>query len=103
MKLPESDDYIEFMLYGEKPSVDRMHTLNHLSLEVPDVAKAEQVLKARTLPPGCKATTELKVGINRKRQINTFDDDGTRVEIMEPNTVDGKVTSSSDAPPPNHP
>ena len=43
---------------------------------------------------------EVKVGRNRKRQANLFDPDGTRVELMEPNTIDGKPTPSSSLPPP---
>jgi hypothetical protein len=42
----------------------------------------------------------MKAGINGKRQINCFDPDGTRVEIMESNTVDGKPVPSSPAKPP---
>ena len=37
---------------------------------------------------------------NRKRQANLFDPDGTRSEVMEPNTIDGKPTPPSNAPPP---
>lgn len=100
MKLPESDDFIEFMLYAEKPSEDRMHTMHHICLEVPDIEKASEILKSRTLPEGCKAPTEMKVGVNGKRQINYYDPDGTRIEIMEPNTVTGKPAPSSTLPPP---
>jgi lactoylglutathione lyase len=42
----------------------------------------------------------IQVGVNKKRQINLFDPDGTRVELMEANTVDGKPAPSSTAPPP---
>ena len=42
----------------------------------------------------------MKAGINGKRQINYYDIDGTRVEIMEPNAFDGKPRPSSDAVPP---
>jgi hypothetical protein len=42
----------------------------------------------------------MHLGINRKRQANLFDPDGTRTEIMEPNTIDGKPTPSSTAPAP---
>jgi len=38
--------------------------------------------------------------VNRKRQVNLFDPDGTRVELMEPVTIDGKPTPPSTAPPP---
>jgi hypothetical protein len=40
----------------------------------------------------------VRLGINRKRQANLFDPDGTRTELMEPNTIDGKPTPSSTAP-----
>ena len=43
---------------------------------------------------------EIHLGINRKRQANLFDPDGTRTELMEPTTIDGKPTPSSTAPPP---
>jgi catechol 2,3-dioxygenase-like lactoylglutathione lyase family enzyme len=43
---------------------------------------------------------ETRLGINRKRQANLFDPDGTRTELMEPHTIDGKPTPSSTAPPP---
>ena len=103
MKLPESDDFIEFMLYGDKPTEDRLHTMHHVCLEVPDIQKASATLQARTLPDGCKPPTEMKVGVNGKRQINYYDPDGTRIEIMEPNTFDGKAAPPSKAPPPSHP
>jgi lactoylglutathione lyase len=102
MKVPDGDEYVEFMLYGDAPSTDRMRTMNHICLEVADVAKAEQILKGRTLPAECKPLTPLKNGINGKRQINAYDPDGTRVEIMEPGTFDGKPVPSSSAPPPKH-
>ena len=42
----------------------------------------------------------MKTGVNRKRQINLYDPDGTRVEVMEPDTIDGKPAPNSAAPPP---
>ena len=65
-----------------------------------DVEKAKAILATRKLPEGCKPPTEIRAGINRKRQINYYDPDGTRVELMEPTTVDGKPAPSSSAPPP---
>jgi catechol 2,3-dioxygenase-like lactoylglutathione lyase family enzyme len=101
MKIPGSDEYVEFMLYDAPPATERMRSMNHICLEVADVAKAEQILKGRTLPAGCRPLTPLKNGINGKRQINAFDPDGTRVEIMEPTTFDGKPVPSSAAPAPH--
>ena len=41
----------------------------------------------------------MKTGINKKRQINCYDIDGTRVEIMEAQTSDGQPAPSSTAIP----
>jgi hypothetical protein len=38
--------------------------------------------------------------VNRKRQLNIYDPDGTRVELMEPTTIDGKPAPPSTARPP---
>jgi catechol 2,3-dioxygenase-like lactoylglutathione lyase family enzyme len=100
VRLPESNDYLELMLYDKQPTVAALHTMNHLCLEVPSVAKSEAILKSRTLPESCKPMTPLKAGVNRKKQVNCFDPDGTRVEIMDDHTVDGKPTPSSTAPAP---
>ena len=103
LRLPESDDFIEMMLYAEKPTEDRLHTMEHVCLEVPDLEKASAILKARPLPPACKPPTEMKTGINGKRQINYYDPDGTRIELMEPHTLSGRPVPSSQAPAPVHP
>ena len=100
LQVPDGNDYVEFMLYDKYPSVDRLRTMHHICLEVPDVAKAGALLATRNYPEGSKPPTEMKAGINGKRQINYYDVDGTRVEIMEPSTFDGKPRPPSDAPPP---
>jgi catechol 2,3-dioxygenase-like lactoylglutathione lyase family enzyme len=100
MRVPEGEDYVEFMLYDKYPTTDRLRTMHHVCLEVPDVAKAGALLATRKYPEGSKPPTEMKVGVNGKRQINYYDIDGTRVEIMEPNTHDGKPRPPSNAPPP---
>jgi lactoylglutathione lyase len=100
LRVPDGDDYVEFMLYEKYPSTDRLRTMHHLCLEVQDIEKAAAILATRKYPAGSKPPTEMKVGVNGKRQINFYDIDGTRVEIMEPNTYDGKPRPPSPAPPP---
>jgi catechol 2,3-dioxygenase-like lactoylglutathione lyase family enzyme len=100
MKVPDGDDYIELMLFEKEPNKERKGTMNHICLVVDDVAASGKILFGRKLPEGCKSPTEMKTGINRKRQINYYDGDGTRVEIMEPKTVDGLPVPSSNAPAP---
>ena len=105
IKPAEGDSYLELMLYNKIPAPDGRGTKNHVSLTVPDAEKAVAELKKRAArglytPPEGKPM-EIQVGVNRKRQINLYDPDGTRVELMEANTVDGKRAPNSTAPAPH--
>ncbi len=101
LKLPDSDDYIELMLYKDEPAETQRGSAHHLCLQVPDIEKSVAALKAK--PDGLYGKPmEIRLGVNRKRQANLFDPDGTRTELMEPVTIDGKVTPSSSAPPPSY-
>jgi lactoylglutathione lyase len=99
-QVPEGKDFIEFMLYSELPPADQRGKSHHFCLEVPDLAKAKAVLQQRAATINYTKTMEIQTGINRKRQLNLWDPDGTRVELMEPTTVDGTTPPSSTAPPP---
>ena len=100
MRVPDGTDYLEFMLYEQKPAPDRRGNAHHLCLMVPDAAKAVAALESRPARKGYTRTIEVRTGINRKRQVNLFDPDGTRVELMEPDTIDGQPTPPSTLPPP---
>lgn len=100
MKVPEGDDYIEFMLYDTLPAPDKRGTQHHICLFVPDLDQAKARLEASPARARYTRPLEIRTGVNRKRQMNLFDPDGTRVELMEPHTVDRKPTPSSTAPPP---
>ena len=100
MKVPEGDDYIEFMLYRDLPAADKRGTPHHICLEMPDLAQALKTLEARPGGKDYNRPLEARVGTNRRRLANLFDPDGTRVELMEPTTVDGTPTPPSPAPPP---
>jgi catechol 2,3-dioxygenase-like lactoylglutathione lyase family enzyme len=100
VKLPDTDDYVEFMLYSELPAPGKRGKQHHLCLVVPDVAKTKATLEKRASRINYTRPLEIATGINRKRQLNLWDPDGTRVELMEPGTVDGLPAPSSTAPPP---
>jgi lactoylglutathione lyase len=101
LQVPGDADYIELMLYRTLPAT--FGTQNHISLVVPDMQKATEILQAR---PAYKTyltyakPLEMHMGKNGKRQVNLYDPDGTRVELMEAQYADGKPTPSSTAPPP---
>ena len=103
MRVPDGNDYVEFMLYKEPPDARQLGVRNHICLVVPDVQKAVATLEARPAYAAYKQygqPIEIKTGVNGKRQANLFDPDGTRVEIMEPDTANGKPVPPSTAPPP---
>jgi catechol 2,3-dioxygenase-like lactoylglutathione lyase family enzyme len=105
MRVPEGSDYLEFMLYDTMPEPDNRGTKNHMSLMVPNAKKALVELQKRAsaglyqAPEGKEMA--IQIGVNRKRQINLYDPDGTRIELMEPGTVDGKPALNSTAPVPH--
>jgi catechol 2,3-dioxygenase-like lactoylglutathione lyase family enzyme len=99
MRVPEGTDYVEFMLYAKAP--DNFGGKNHVSLAVPDVTKSVAILESRAAFKSYGKKLTVATGINQKRQVNLYDPDGTRVELMEENTVTGKPTPPSTAPPPD--
>jgi lactoylglutathione lyase len=100
MRVPDGNDYLEFMLYSKPPDSQQLGVKNHICLFVPDVKKAVAILESRPAFKNYGRPITINVGKNGKRQANLFDPDGTRIELMEPNTVDGKTIPSSTAPPP---
>jgi catechol 2,3-dioxygenase-like lactoylglutathione lyase family enzyme len=101
-RVPDGTDFIEFMLYSELPAPNDRGRVHHLCLEVPDMKKAKAILEERAASIGYTKPMDIAIGINRKKQLNLWDPDGTRVELMEPHTVDGIAAPPSTAPVPQH-
>ena len=100
MRVPDGDNHVEFMLYKEMPPPDRRGSPHHICLVVPDIKKAVETLEARPARKGYTRELKINVGVDNKRQVGLFDPDGTRVEMMEIDTIDGKPAPSSTLPPP---
>jgi catechol 2,3-dioxygenase-like lactoylglutathione lyase family enzyme len=100
MRVPDGHDYVEFMLYRELPAPTSRGSAHHLCLETRDINASLAALEARPYRKQYTRPLEIRTGTNRKRQLNLFDPDGTRTELMEPDTVDGKPAAASTAPPP---
>jgi lactoylglutathione lyase len=96
MRLPDSEDYVEFMLYDESPDLRQLGVLHHIGLLDPDMAEVAARLEAQ---PGRMAYTRpIEVRGKRRRQIQVYDPDGSRTEAMEPVPADSPLVSSK-APP----
>jgi catechol 2,3-dioxygenase-like lactoylglutathione lyase family enzyme len=82
MQVPDGTDWLEYMLnQTEHQDLRLTGVMNHISLGVVDMKKAQAVLESHGWKPhdGEKA----QMGRDGKWQLNVFDPDLTRIELME--------------------
>jgi catechol 2,3-dioxygenase-like lactoylglutathione lyase family enzyme len=80
MRVPDGTDWLEYMLNVQNPSPRRRGVMNHLALGVTSVKEAEATLKARGVD---LHDQQAKIGRDGKWQLNLYDPNLTRVELME--------------------
>ncbi len=85
MRVPDGTDYLEYMLTTGKPTRQQLGSSHHVALLVPDIQKALETLRQRVDDPAQIRSPQ--VGRNRRWQLNLFDPDGSRTELMEPHTI----------------
>ena len=83
MRVPDGTDYLEYMLNDKPPTRQQLGSQHHACLLVPDIQAAWEVVRARTPADRRGALQKPRIGRNNKWQLNLFDPDGTRVELME--------------------
>jgi catechol 2,3-dioxygenase-like lactoylglutathione lyase family enzyme len=82
MQVPDGTDWLEYMLNVDaKPSLQLSGVMNHISLGVPDMKQAQAKLESH----GWKAHGEerAQMGKDGKWQLNLYNPDFTRIELME--------------------
>jgi lactoylglutathione lyase len=87
MRVPDGTDYLEYMLVSSPPDRRRRGVLHHVALLVPDIQTAWDAAGARTPAADRARLGPPNVGRNGRWQLNLYDGDGTRTELMEPFTV----------------
>ncbi len=87
MRVPDGTDYLEDMLQDAQPDRRQRGVLHHACLLVPDIQAAWEAVRARTNPADRDKLQRPQVGRNRRWQLNLYDPEGTRVELMEPATA----------------
>ncbi len=81
MQVPDGSDWLEYMLNQPvNPDKWNLGVQNHLALGVPDIETAEAFLHKRGWKQSEKEKP--KIGRDGKWQINLYDPDLTRVELM---------------------
>ena len=82
MQVPDGTDWLEFMLnQPEKPDQHVAGVMDHVSLGVADMKAAQAKLEAHGWTP--HGEEQAKLGKDGKWQLNLYDPDQTRIEIME--------------------
>jgi catechol 2,3-dioxygenase-like lactoylglutathione lyase family enzyme len=85
MKVPDGTDYIEYMLTTGKPTRQQLGVMHHVALLVPDIQESLETLRQRAPDPASIRSPQ--VGRNNRWQLNLYDPDGSRAELMEPFTT----------------
>ena len=85
MKVPDGTDYLEYMLVTAPPTKQQLGSLHHVALLTSDIQKALETARERSGDPSSVRSPQ--VGRNRRWQLNLFDPDGSRAELMEPFTI----------------
>lgn len=82
MQVPDGTDWLEYMLNGG-PNPDQHTTgvMDHISLGVKDMKQAQATLESRGWKP--HGSEHAQMGRDGKWQLNIYDPDLTRVELME--------------------
>jgi catechol 2,3-dioxygenase-like lactoylglutathione lyase family enzyme len=97
LQVPDGTDWIEFMLNVPADADKKLlGVMNHIALGVPDIHAATKQL----LTNGMKLTEEPKIGRDGKWQLNLYDPDDTRVELMEFTPVEKPCCSDYTGPHP---
>lgn len=100
MQVPDGENHVEFMLYGKLPPPNERGGQHHFCLGVHDAPQS--LIQLEACPARKNYPREMKIhfGVDNKRQISLRDPDGTRIEVMDINTIDGKPAPSSKLLPP---
>ncbi len=82
MRVPDGTDWLEYMLNVHNPSPRTLGVMHHLALGVLDIQAGYRLVTSRGLTP-----EKPKIGRDGKWQLNLYDPNGTRAELMEPKPV----------------
>jgi len=83
MQVPEGTDWLEYMLNVHDPSPRDLGVMHHFALGVPSVKTSYETVLKR----GKKPSEKPQIGRDGKWQLNLYDPNFTRAELMEPTPV----------------
>jgi catechol 2,3-dioxygenase-like lactoylglutathione lyase family enzyme len=82
LQVPDGTDWLEYMLnQPEHMDLQLTGVMNHISLGVADMKKAQAIMESHGWKP--HGDEQAEIGKDGKWQLDVFDPDLTRVELME--------------------
>jgi len=100
MQVPDGTDWLEYMLnQPEHPDLRVTGVMNHISLGVVDMKKAQAILESHGWKP--HGDEKAQMGKDGKWQLNVFDPDLSRIELMEFKPVEKPCCSDFTGPHPS--
>jgi len=100
LQVPDGTDWVEYMLnQPEHPDLQLTGVMNHISLGVADIKKAQATLESRGWKP--HGDEKAQMGRDGKWQLNLYDPDLVRVELMEFKPVQKPCCSEFSGPHPS--
>ena len=84
MRVPDGTDWMEYMLNVKNPTARTLGVMNHMALGVPSVQDGYKTVMSRGMNPAQPP----KIGRDGKWQLNLYDPNLTRAELMEPKPVE---------------
>jgi catechol 2,3-dioxygenase-like lactoylglutathione lyase family enzyme len=82
MRVPDGTDWLEYMLNVHDPDPHTLGVMHHMALGVPSVKAGYETVGQRGLNP-----KPPQIGRDGKWQLNLYDPNFTRIELMEPKPV----------------
>jgi catechol 2,3-dioxygenase-like lactoylglutathione lyase family enzyme len=98
-QVPDGTDWIEYMLNQPNPDAHLSGVMNHISLGVKDMNAAQMKIESHGWKPSAEEHSQ--IGRDGKLQLNLFDPDLSRIELMEFTPVDKPCCSEFTGPHPS--
>jgi catechol 2,3-dioxygenase-like lactoylglutathione lyase family enzyme len=107
-QVPDGHDWIEYMVQGDnswgippKMSQQTLGVLDHIAIGEQSVEQAFKTLKDNGRLEGVRNDNATKVGRDGKVQLNMYDPDGIRAELMSLHAIEKPCCSAFTAPDPS--
>lgn len=100
MRLHNGSNHVEYMLYKTLPPPNDRGGPQHFCLSVQDIPRTLTDLEGRPGRKACPRELKIHHGVDNRLQVSVRDPDGTRIELMALEPVDGKPAPSSILSPP---